>query len=151
MRRSLEQPRSEEDSERRALARLRQELEERRKKEQTVTTEFRELARSLAEREARLVAKDGEVANLRASLARLEAESSAQRAEFARLRQRTADVGPDEAVVGADRGEKVGYPLPKKTISFGNYHALVIGNNDYQLLPKLKTAVNDAKEVARFQ
>ncbi len=29
-----------------------------------------------------------------------------------------------------------------------NYHALVIGNNDYRHLPKLKTAVNDAKVVA---
>jgi uncharacterized protein YjbI with pentapeptide repeats len=29
------------------------------------------------------------------------------------------------------------------------YYALVIGNNDYQFEPKLKTAVNDAEEVAR--
>ena len=33
-------------------------------------------------------------------------------------------------------------------IKFGNYYALVIGNNDYKNLPKLKTAVNDAKAVA---
>ena len=33
-------------------------------------------------------------------------------------------------------------------LHFGNYHALVIGNNDYGDLPKLKTAVNDAKSVA---
>ncbi len=36
---------------------------------------------------------------------------------------------------GADRG-------------FGRYHALVIGNNKYQHLPNLKTAVNDASVVA---
>ena len=29
-----------------------------------------------------------------------------------------------------------------------NYHALVIGNNDYRNLPNLKTAVNDAEVVA---
>ena len=33
-------------------------------------------------------------------------------------------------------------------IDFGNYHALVIGNNDYSEFPKLKTAVNDAEAVA---
>lgn len=31
----------------------------------------------------------------------------------------------------------------------GNYHALVIGNNDYKHVGKLVTAVNDAKEVAQ--
>ena len=35
-------------------------------------------------------------------------------------------------------------------IQFGNYHALVIGINDYQYLPKLTTAVNDAKAVAKL-
>jgi uncharacterized caspase-like protein len=34
-------------------------------------------------------------------------------------------------------------------VTFGNYHALVIGNNDYRLLRPLKTAVADAREVAR--
>ena len=33
-------------------------------------------------------------------------------------------------------------------LHFGQYHALVIGNNDYADLSKLKTAVNDAKGVA---
>jgi chemotaxis protein histidine kinase CheA len=33
-------------------------------------------------------------------------------------------------------------------INYGSYHALVIGNNDYDHLPKLKTAVNDADTVA---
>lgn len=32
--------------------------------------------------------------------------------------------------------------------TFGRYHALVIGNNDYRLLRPLRTAVNDAREVA---
>ena len=33
-------------------------------------------------------------------------------------------------------------------IDFGRYHALVIGVNDYQYLPKLETAINDASAVA---
>ena len=34
-------------------------------------------------------------------------------------------------------------------IDFGRYYALVIGNNAYQNLPRLETAVKDAEEVAR--
>jgi len=37
--------------------------------------------------------------------------------------------------------------LSGKGIALGNYYALVVGNNDYQRLPGLKTAVNDAKAV----
>ena len=33
-------------------------------------------------------------------------------------------------------------------IEFGRYHGLVIGNNDYQHLRKLNTAVSDAEAVA---
>jgi len=33
-------------------------------------------------------------------------------------------------------------------VNFGKYHALVIGNNEYKHLPKLKTAVNDAKSMS---
>ncbi len=34
-------------------------------------------------------------------------------------------------------------------IDFGHYHALVIGINDYKHLTKLKTAINDARAVAK--
>ncbi len=43
----------------------------------------------------------------------------------------------------------VGLPRPGSAVSFGKYHALVIGNNDYRLMRPLKTAVADAREVAR--
>ena len=43
-----------------------------------------------------------------------------------------------------DTAQKPVYP----NIDFGNYTALVIGNNNYQYLPQLKTAQSDAKEVA---
>ncbi len=35
-------------------------------------------------------------------------------------------------------------------IDFGKYSALIIGNNNYQYLPPLKTAQNDAKQVAEI-
>ncbi len=37
-----------------------------------------------------------------------------------------------------------------KLPDFGRYHALVIGNNDYEQLPKLTTAVGDADAVAKL-
>ena len=37
-----------------------------------------------------------------------------------------------------------------QNLDFGNYHALVIGNNDYQFMPPLKTAANDAQAVAQL-
>jgi uncharacterized caspase-like protein len=39
-------------------------------------------------------------------------------------------------------------PRPYPDIDFGIYSALIIGNNNYQYLPQLKTAQNDAKKVA---
>jgi len=44
---------------------------------------------------------------------------------------------------------QIGLPRSGVATSFGNYHALVIGNNAYTLLRPLKTAVADAREVAR--
>jgi len=38
--------------------------------------------------------------------------------------------------------------MPRGEQAFGRYHALVIGNNAYANLPKLKTAVGDAEAVA---
>jgi uncharacterized caspase-like protein len=35
-------------------------------------------------------------------------------------------------------------------LDFGNYHALVIGNNDYRDITKLKTPVKDARAVAKL-
>jgi len=39
---------------------------------------------------------------------------------------------------------------PSQPLDFGKFHALVIGNNNYQNINKLKTAVNDAKAVANI-
>ena len=109
----------------RELENLRQRREQRGSE---TDTERRALEKSIAERETRLEEKDRELASLRASLAKLEERSN-------------LPLNPDPGIIGL--------PLPRQAISFGKYHALVIGNNDYRNLPPLKTAVNDAKEVAR--
>ena len=56
-------------------------------------------------------------------------------------------------VLNRVRGPSVPLPEPGRSprtgATFGRYHALVIGNNDYRLLRPLRTAVNDAREIAR--
>jgi hypothetical protein len=37
-----------------------------------------------------------------------------------------------------------------ESINFGRYHALIIGNSNYSKLPKLQTAVNDARKIAEI-
>lgn len=37
----------------------------------------------------------------------------------------------------------------RQQVDFGNYHALIIGNQDYQHLPKLDTPINDASAIAK--
>lgn len=44
---------------------------------------------------------------------------------------------------------KIAKAQKRQGISFGRYYALVIGNNNYPHLPKLKSAVIDAQEISR--
>ncbi len=60
----------------------------------------------------------------------------------------TASLAPAGPTAGAT--QRIGYPMPQPPIAFGSYYALVIGNNDYQHLPKLETAVADAEDVAHL-
>jgi hypothetical protein len=48
------------------------------------------------------------------------------------------------------RGAQVDPRLEPRRIDFGRYHALVIGNNGYQHLRNLTTAVGDADAVAKL-
>jgi len=50
-----------------------------------------------------------------------------------------------ESKYGTDMGLAEGADT---ALDFGSYHALVIGNNDYEYVAKLNTAVNDARSVA---
>jgi hypothetical protein len=51
--------------------------------------------------------------------------------------------------ITAPRVAKPPPAAPPQETDFGTYHALVIGNNHYQYLPILQTAVNDAREVGQ--
>jgi hypothetical protein len=52
--------------------------------------------------------------------------------------------------VAVATGQEGGSTADIPRLDFGNYHALVIGINDYQRLPRLMTAVNDANAVAEI-
>ncbi len=85
-------------------------------------------------------------------------QSSNESEEVARLRQELEQTKQKVAELQnqlqmQERGAKRRHFKNKRRetgsnkLSLGTYHALIIGNNQYQHLPKLKTAVNDAKVV----
>ena len=49
----------------------------------------------------------------------------------------------------ANQGEQKPVAKPWKAHDFGNYYALIIGNSDYQKIPRLDTPVNDARAVEK--
>jgi len=113
---------------------------------------------SRAKREAEMAREKGEVARLKqqAELARLQAAAGQAKrdAELARLRQETEIARLTRSLTQARqppaRKSKPIKPLAQfGDVDFGQYHALVIGNNAYKNLPKLQTAVTDAKGVAK--
>jgi len=68
------------------------------------------------------------------------------RAEYDK--QRSALLNPPTVVAAAAPAGARSAAVPG--IDFGRYHALVIGNNAYRHLPKLDTAVGDAKAIAEM-
>jgi hypothetical protein len=164
LRGSLETRRNDAETERDALAGLRRQLEAARGQEQTSSGRVRDLEKAVGEREARLAARDREVAELKARLTTSEAASAAKKAELDRLQKDSAaeisrlqrDAANRSTTATTKDGSSsrstspaVGLPRPKDPGAFGNYHALVIGNDEYRQLPRLNTAVNDAREIDR--
>lgn len=165
LRGSLETRRSDAETERDALARLRRQLEAARGQEQSSSGRVRDLEKAVAEREARLAARDRDVADLKARLIASEAASAAKKAELDRLQKesaaeisrlqrdaaaRSTAATTKDGLSSRSTGQTVGLPRPKDPVAFGNYHALVIGNDEYRQLPRLNTAVNDARGVDRI-
>lgn len=141
------------DGERSQLATLKQDLDAARRGEQAATARQKELEKSVAASETRLATKDRELADVRARLARSEQGEASARAEVGRLQQQQQQQTAAVQTVSRSAGPgaaQVGLPRPKAGVAFGNYHALVIGNNNYRQLKKLRTAVYDAREVARI-
>ena len=62
---------------------------------------------------------------------------------------RSAPPATTAAPAASGGAPRIGLPRTGSKASYGTYYALVIGNNEYQQLRKLKTAVADARDVAR--
>jgi len=87
----------------------------------------------------------------RKELEDLRNELEAQRLEAVRLQEerRLAEL-ERQRLEALKHEEQERLKTLRLNIDFGNYYALVIGNNEYEDLPKLKTAVNDSAAIARL-
>ena len=155
LRTGLDERRNDANAERDALAGLRRQLEAARGQEQTSSGRVRDLEKAVGEREERLAARDREVAELKARLATSDRVQKDSTAEIGRLRENIRESLQRElatrspATTTKDGSSAVGLPRPKDIGTFGNYYALVIGNDQYRQLPRLTTAVNDARDIDR--
>ena len=78
------------------------------------------------------------------SLAQLREERRIEEARLAELKIQTKKREKNLAALSQPQPTKNAIP---SNINFGEYHALVIGINNYKNLPKLRTAVADAKAI----
>jgi hypothetical protein len=93
-------------------------------------------------------------------VARLETQVQVRQKELAKLRalrvqQVDIDIEAQPTLVKRSGGAQAtsvsaNAPLPKADLNFGNYHALIIGNNEYTDFPDLDTAISDAQAMANL-
>ena len=79
------------------------------------------------------------------SLAQLREDQNREKSRLAELKRQTQEREQELAALSKPPPAHSAIPT---NINFGNYHALVIGINNYRSLPRLKTAVADARAVA---
>ena len=135
----LSQLRAEVEKERQGLAAERQKLE----------AEKQRLAASAAASTDEAKAAAAERQQLEAERQKLAAEKVVIAEQAEQQRQRGI-----AAQAAADAAQKQRAEAPKSSAALdfdpGRYHALIIGNNNYRNLPKLKTAVGDADAVSKL-
>jgi peptidoglycan hydrolase CwlO-like protein len=111
--------------------------------------EVQRLRQELFSQQNNVSRKDADRARLETQLKERQAELSESRAqlislnaEIARLDREAKTVRQSERPPGAAAANVI-----PEGVSFGRYHGLIIGNNEHRYIPKLQTAVNDAKVV----
>jgi predicted nucleic acid-binding Zn-ribbon protein len=102
--------------------------------------EAEQVRQELAQLQARKAAVESEMQAEQQKLASIRAERDVLQAAVDQLRQQQL----------ADMAKKAQIATRLKEVDFGRYYALVIGNNEYKEWPKLKTAVNDARDIAEI-
>lgn len=101
--------------------------------------ELKNVSARLADREAKLLEQQTHIAAL-------EAQGRAYQDQIAALQS----VGT-RGVTTAAAETMIDHPpaIAAKDLNLGAFHALIIGNDDYQFMPKLESAVSDARAVER--
>ena len=97
--------------------------------------------------------KSIELARFKGENSALRTEINAMESELSRLRNQVSVLDTTNAV--AMRGFVTPEPVrPTRPdipdVDFGEYHALIIGNNNYSEFPSLSTPVNDARAIAKM-
>lgn len=121
------------------LAQLKEELAQ---QKTALAAERKRLAREATLREEMRRKEEAERARVRKMEAALQEELARQRAEMQRREQIRRQKEAARKAAAEKRQQEARLNL------FGDYHALVIGNNAYKNLPQLKTAVRDAEAIA---
>ena len=135
--------REEQRKESERLAKLKIEAEQRLAKAKSLDTDLEGKLREAVREAVRLAKQQKEEA---ARLAKLRDEQRKEADRLTKLKAESEERAKQKAAAERQAKEKAERQA-FSGIKFGDYHALVIGIDDYRNLPKLKTAVNDAKAV----
>ncbi len=90
---------------------------------------------------------DDEVKTLRAWISRLQEERRSSAAQLARMPSQTRGAIETKPIIPLDLDAQ---KRLVKGVDFGRYYALVIGDQDYQVLPPLATPHTDAERIAKL-
>lgn len=112
-----------------------------------------ELQRQLDQQKGIVAQRDTQLKSLQGAVAKLESQSVSLQtklaeAQNARSAQVAAAVDDDQSLRTSAPQMRRKAPIVPPGVNFGRYHALVIGNNDFRFIPKLRTAAIDAQAVA---
>jgi hypothetical protein len=125
---------------------LRQVVAEKDQQIQLLEQQLAQLERRAHESAASGAQSGQEVKTLRAWIARLQKERSSSAAQLARMPAQTRGALDTKPVVPLDLDAQ---KRLVQGVDFGRYFALVIGDQDYQVLPPLVTPHTDAERVAK--
>jgi len=130
-------------------AELDQSLAEKDQQIQLLQKQLRQLESEAQKRATQANAGDSakELAALRTWIATLETERRANAGRLAALPAGTRDATAREAIVPLDTKAQA---RAAKGLEFGRYYALVIGNQNYQILESLQTPRNDAERATKL-
>ena len=133
-----------EGAEYRELLERREELDERNREIEELERRLESMKSDLSQSEAQQEVSETAESELVAALERLQSDLSGRRDTVAWLeaevKRLSAIEGDGSAAIGGEA----------ESVDFGPYHALVIGNGDYQSLPAVVTAPGDARRLAEL-